>query len=280
MFSVLIANYNNGRYLQQAIDSVIAQSYDNWEIVIVDDGSTDESETIYRKYNREDRVRVVYNGTNKGCGYTKWRCVENARGTFCGFLDPDDALLPNALEVMVGQHQRHPEASVIFSRHYVCDENLKIIRESRMLKIKEGESYFTNLDYKQESFSSFVKEMYDKTEGISPSLHKAVDQDLYFKLDEVGKSVAIDAITYKFRICKTGISHENHGIPAAFWNMVVRYEACKRRGLDPKDYVLPLFMNYSRHWYKEGQIKTQESASYRLGRFLLKPVKLIKRILS
>ena len=88
LFSILIANYNNGRYLQEAIDSVLAQTYTNWEIVLVDDKSTDQSFEIYEKYKDDYRFRFFYNDQNMGCGYTKRRCVSMAKGDLCGFLDP------------------------------------------------------------------------------------------------------------------------------------------------------------------------------------------------
>lgn len=105
MFSVLIANYNNGQYIQEAIDSIIAQTYNDWEIVIVDDGSNDNSANIYRQYNNE-RIRIYYNGQNKGCTYSKWRCIEECKGELFGFLDADDTLMPDALECMVNEHKK------------------------------------------------------------------------------------------------------------------------------------------------------------------------------
>lgn len=276
LFSVLIANYNNGRYLQEAVDSVISQTYSNWELVIVDDKSDDLSCRIYENLSGDKRIHILYNDRNMGCGYTKRRCVENARGAICGFLDPDDVLLPNALNVMIEQHELHPEASIVFSRHYVCDKNLNVMRHSKLLEFPAGSSYFTNGVYSQGHFVSFKMDRYNLTEGISSYLPKAVDQDLYMKLDEVGSCISVDEFTYRFRICNTGISHENHGIPATFWNMVVRYETCRRRGLDPRDHVLPGFADYCMHWYREGALKSQKSLSYRLGHALLKPFKSIK----
>ena len=67
LFSILIANYNNGRYLQEAIDSVLAQTYTNWEVVIVDDKSTDNSFEIYEKYKDDPRFHVCFNDVNRGC---------------------------------------------------------------------------------------------------------------------------------------------------------------------------------------------------------------------
>ena len=101
LFSVLVANYNNGTYLQEAIDSVLAQTYDNWEVVLVDDKSTDESLAIYGKYATDKRFKIYHNDANRGCGYTKRRCAELAAGELCGFLDPDDALMPEALETAI-----------------------------------------------------------------------------------------------------------------------------------------------------------------------------------
>lgn len=113
LFSILIANYNNGCYLQEAIDSVLAQTYPNWEIVLVDDKSSDDSFEIYKKYKEDKRFHIYFNEENKGCGYTKRRCAELAQGELCGFLDPDDKLTPDALEVMVNEHGARAECSLV-----------------------------------------------------------------------------------------------------------------------------------------------------------------------
>ena len=73
LFSVLIANYNNGRFLQQAIESVLTQTYSNWEIVIVDDASSDNSFDIYDKYKDDNRFVFKFNEKNEGCGSPKRR---------------------------------------------------------------------------------------------------------------------------------------------------------------------------------------------------------------
>ena len=71
LFSVLIANYNNGCYLTEAVDSVRGQSYDHWEIVIVDDASTDNSDEVFEELSKDSRIRVFHNDRNHGAGYTK-----------------------------------------------------------------------------------------------------------------------------------------------------------------------------------------------------------------
>lgn len=66
LFSILIANYNNGKYIKEAIDSVYIQDYSNWEIIIVDDASTDNSKEIYSEFINNPRIRVFYNEKNRG----------------------------------------------------------------------------------------------------------------------------------------------------------------------------------------------------------------------
>ena len=66
LFSVLIANYNNGRFLMDAINSVRRQTYTNWEIILVDDASSDNSNTLYDLLNSDPRIHLFYNDSNKG----------------------------------------------------------------------------------------------------------------------------------------------------------------------------------------------------------------------
>lgn len=128
LFSVLIANYNNAQYLMTAINSVLRQTYTKWEIIVVDDASTDAFEACMRGYANDIRIKIFHNAINQGCGFTKARCAKEAAGSILGFLDPDDALAPNALALMIDAHQQRPECSLVSSTHYICDERLQVKR--------------------------------------------------------------------------------------------------------------------------------------------------------
>ena len=184
MFSILIANYNNGQYLQECIDSILCQTFTDWEVVIVDDCSTDNSRDIYQRYADDGRFRVFFNDINRGCGYTKRRCAAEARGDICGFLDPDDVLLPEAIEQMVKVHEAHPDVSIVYSRCYLCDTEMNIKGENHLLELKPGETFYDYRWYGAMNFSSYKQSFYRQTEGISEYLLAGVDQDLYFKINQ------------------------------------------------------------------------------------------------
>lgn len=200
LISVLIANYNNGRYLQEAIDSVLAQTYANWEVILVDDKSTDNSFEIYEKYKDDDRFHIYYNDANKGCGYTKRRCVELANGELCGFLDPDDKLESKALDFMSRQHNVTPQCSLIYSTLYLWDAitNSKIILDD-VGAMADDETFLTSSKKIVSQFAVFKKAFYDKTRGIDETLSSAVDFDLYVKLEEVGDLLFVDIPLYYYR---------------------------------------------------------------------------------
>ena len=200
LFSILIANYNNGRYLQDAINSVLTQTYTNWEVVLVDDFSTDNSFEIYDKYKNDSRFHIFFNEKNRECGYTKRRCVELASGELCGFLDPDDKLDPNALELMVQQHNVKPQCSLIYSTLYLWDATTdsKIILED-VGAIEKGEDFLISSNKIVSHFAVFKKAFYDKTTGIDKGLSSAVDFDLYVKLEEVGELLFVDIPLYYYR---------------------------------------------------------------------------------
>ena len=202
LFSVLIANYNNGRYLQEAIDSVLEQTYSNWEAIIVDDKSTDDSFQIYEKYKGDPRFHIYYNEANKGCGYTKRRCAELANGELCGFLDPDDALMPTSLEVMVKAHAEHPECSLIYSTcyRYSGDRNAEMPIWDYIGEIPEDSDFLIYRKKLVSHFVSFKSAIYNKTDGIDATLTAAVDRDLYYRLEECGELLHIPEPLYYYRI--------------------------------------------------------------------------------
>ena len=285
LFSVLIANYNNGKYLMEAIESVRQQTYTHWEIVLVDDASTDNSQELYKDLEKDERIHIYYNEQNMGCGYTKRRCAELAQGEICGFLDPDDALLPRALYVSMQALVSHPQAVLTFSRFYYCDENLNVLHENRLLHLNGGESYYEHLDYSPEHFASFKKEAYFKTSGIDQTLQAAVDQDLYFKLEEIGQIVCLNELTYKYRLNTNGISQGKNENRAFYWNTIVRHNVCLRRKLPIERFSFEKFCEYMTIMRNlaveesrlESEDRIRKTKTYKLGYYLLLPFKRIFR---
>lgn len=279
LFSVLIANYNNGCYLQEAIDSVLAQNYENWEIVIVDDKSTDDSYKIYNKYKGDGRFRVYYNEENRGVGYTKNQCVKNANGWICGFLDPDDVLVSEgALEIMIKAHQYNMMASIVYSNMYQADERLdnKIKYESSIIGVKE--SALETRSWPLHHFLTFKRELYFKTEGIDPCMHRAVDYDMYYKLEEVGTVVHIDDYLYMQRSNPHSLSLNDNAYKAAAWHSYACIQAMKRRGIDDESLMLFPIEAALKREYKKGSDKVSMSKIYRLGEIIVSPILLLRKI--
>lgn len=236
-FSILIANYNNGKYFQDCYDSIIAQSYEDWEAIIVDDKSTDDSIDLISSIIKDDvRFKLIMNEENKGCGYTKRRCAELATGEIAGFLDPDDTITADALKLMIQAHSNSPGVSLVHSYFYFCNENLErasVFDRAKSVHICEK---FINLNASVTAFSTFKMISYKRTIGIDPTLIRAVDQDLYLKLSEVGAFYFIDKPLYNYRIHTSGIS-TSKADHAFFWYLKVIMKAEERRKINLEDEV-------------------------------------------
>ncbi len=254
-FSILIANYNNGRFFKDCYNSILEQTYTDWEVIIVDDASTDDSvETIERFIKDDDRFHLFKNEINNGCGFTKRKCAEEARGKFCGFLDPDDALLPCALEEMVNAFGKNPDAVLIHSNLYICSEKLerKGLHPAAGLVKDIGDYYFNyappyNNAGPVVAFTAFLKSAYLETDGIDPHMLRAVDQDLYLKLWEIGSFSYLDKPLYLYRIHEGGISHPNKGGRAYYWHWYATIQAAKRRNLNIEDMFTDTFISKSKY---------------------------------
>lgn len=288
LFSILIANYNNGQYLKKALQSVYSQTYKNWEIILVDDFSTDNSIELYKELENDSRIKIYYNDKNKGCGYTKHRCAELANGEICGFLDPDDALTNTALEESVEAHIVQPNASLVYSDCFWCDNNLNITDKKSWNHQLPNNT--TLLEYDKLCvfhFATFKNNFYKRTLGISEETKRCVDFELFIKLEEVGELYFLPKKLYFYRFGATNsISNNNNGDKALTWQIIIKAEACKRRKLDTEKIVYPVLKDTIGYYVKKTEEKTKfkylypvyESAEFRLGKFLLSPLRWIKKI--
>ena len=204
LVSILVTNYNNADYLVESLESAIHQTYQNIEIVIVDDKSKDDSVAVAQRFidqHPEHQFTLFVSPENKGCPASKRKSVELCHGEYFIFLDSDDAITTDAIEqllrVMMRDEGRY---SIVYSAQYLCDGDLKpICLSDHCGRIPEGQS---NLNSKT-GHSSYVtlcsKKCYDQTSGININAGLAEDQDFYFKMEEVAPVCFVDIPMYFYR---------------------------------------------------------------------------------
>lgn len=129
--SVLVPSYNHGRFVEEAIESALASEVDGIEVIVVDDGSTDDSRERLRVVSRDDRVRV-FEQENRGAHAALNRTLENARGEFLFILNSDDAFPPKRIARLVEELRTHPEAALAASWIQIIDV------DGNELGVKEG----------------------------------------------------------------------------------------------------------------------------------------------
>lgn len=113
--SVVVPCFNYGRFLADTLESVRKQSYQHWECIIVDDGSTDDTQAVVAHYSREDRrIRYVYQ-RHRGLAAARNRALRTSRGEYLQFLDADDLIEPLKLEYHVRYLAEHPDVGIVYS---------------------------------------------------------------------------------------------------------------------------------------------------------------------
>lgn len=151
--SVIIPNYNHARYLKKRIDSVLTQTYTDFEVIILDDCSTDSSREIIRQYEGHPKVsQVLFNETNSGNTFFQWKKgMEIATGTYIWIAESDDFAEKNFLETLVSGIETFGDISIAFCQSFLVNQYDKItfyppvssIKDSHYM-LHDGESFIQN----------------------------------------------------------------------------------------------------------------------------------------
>ena len=192
----LLANYNNGRYIEDCIDSLHAQTDPNWRCLIIDDRSTDDSLSIITPLLC-DKIKLLVNEQNVGYTPTLIRLIDEAETELVGILDPDDALYPEATELVLKAYRENPEVGFVYSKQDYFDATLQTrLKTSLSAAIPPGgtalHGYVTHL-------KTFRRSAYAQTAGYDPAILYAEDQDLIYKMDEATPFFFVDHVLYKYR---------------------------------------------------------------------------------
>jgi glycosyltransferase involved in cell wall biosynthesis len=142
--TVVTPNYNHARYLPRRLESVLNQTFGDFELIILDDASTDNSREVIELYARDPRVTTIYNAQNKGNTFKQWELgLSHANGEYVWFAESDDYAEPTLLETLVDRLDRHPGAGLAFCQSWAVDEDCnKLYKASDSWAIHEESDHW------------------------------------------------------------------------------------------------------------------------------------------
>ena len=164
--SIIVPIYNSEKYLSRCVDSIVSQTFDNFECILIDDGSTDSSSSICERYNKSDNRIVVFHQENAGLAVTRNRGTELARGKYICYVDSDDYIEKNMCEILIDAVHRlntdvvccgYTENNKLFA---LCEEdfifrNCEIIEIVHYLEMRQAFGVVWNKLYKKSILATY-----------------------------------------------------------------------------------------------------------------------------
>lgn len=239
--SIIMGIYNCEKTLADSIESILNQTYENWELIMCDDCSSDNTFNIAQKYVEKypNKIRLIRNKTNLTLGPTLNRCIELVKGKYIARQDGDDLSVSNRIELQVKFLEENNCFDLVSSGMYIFDEK----GEYGIRKLKAEPSGEDLMKGSVFAHATIVmkSEIMKKLKGYSEDINKkqVEDYDLWFRFFECGyRGYCIDDILYKVREDRE--SYKRKSIKRRVNEIRVMIEGCKRLRLRKSKYFMIL----------------------------------------
>ena len=233
--SVVMPVFNAARYLSDAVESILSQTFSDFEFLIFDDGSTDQSlEILYRYAAIDERLRIVQ-GQHKGYAHWLNQGIRTARGEFVARMDADDISLPERLLEQVEYMQDHPECVAVGCDVLVIDENGQDLGVDQHESCPElMEKLLLNGTHGVIAHpTSLMRRRAVLEVGLYREEYECIeDFDLWMRLSEIGKLGNVCRSLFKYRIHPSSVCSSKFRIQQRHADTIIR-EARLKRGLKP-----------------------------------------------
>jgi len=199
--SIIIPAYNAEKYLQETLESILAQDYPSIEVIVVDDGSTDNTSNIVKSYSHDSRVQYIYK-SNSGSAKARNCGIANSTGEFLLFVDADDLLVPEAVSLLVKTFvEADGKYCLIYGeREHFDDETGKVLKVTDLSKtlhnLKQLFTFRTNL-----VLASLIhRNTIELVGGFNEKITHNEDHEMLLKLSKIGDFYGLGKVIYKYRI--------------------------------------------------------------------------------
>ena len=266
--SIIVPCFNQAEFLPQCLDSILAQTYANWECIIINDGSSDNSQNVIEEYTPKDtRFQYVYQ-ENQGPSVARNNGISHSKGKYILPLDADDWIAATYLEKALAVFENQPDIKLVYCKA----ELFGAVNEIWQLP----PYIYENLLWGNMIFSSavFRRSDFDKTNGYNPNMKEGLeDWDLWLSfLNPSDQVFQIDEVLFYYR--KKAFSrtkyvekNERHLLRQIYNNHRELYASY----VDDIIYLHNLNEWRIQEAEQEGENKVRSTKAYRLGNYLLKP---------
>jgi glycosyltransferase involved in cell wall biosynthesis len=190
--SVIIPTYNRAEYLGDSVRSVLSQTYSDFEVLVIDDGSTDDTAKVIETI-RDPRLRYI-SQDNRGRSNARNHALSLAGGKYVTFLDSDDLYLPNKIELQVAYLENHPGVGMVYTSAYCIDEQGEILPHQYIASasgfIYDSIAFFTPVTVILPTVMTY-KAIMVRVGNFDENLHRFEDTDMWRR---ISKSYRIDAM--------------------------------------------------------------------------------------
>lgn len=223
LVSIITPNYNCARFIAQTIESVVSQTYSQWEMLIVDDCSTDNSVQIAEQYAAKDkRITVIRNEKNSGAAVSRNKALEIAQGEFIAFLDSDDLWMPDKLEKQIA-FMRENNCDFSFTEYEHIDEE-----NNRLHQIANVTKHLSYNKMLMHCWPGCLTVMYNQNvvgKVYAEDIKKNNDHALFLRvLKKCHNAMGMKALLAKYRIRKGSISSKKSAIIKYYIQVIHEFE--------------------------------------------------------
>lgn len=207
LVSIIMPSYNTGKFITESIESVIHQTYRNWELIIVDDCSTDDTDDVVKPYLADSRVNYLKNEKNSGAAVSRNRALREAKGRWIAFLDSDDLWTPRKLEKQIDFMEKS-NYSFSYTNYNEIDEGSNYNGVA-----VTGPSHITKVGMYRYCWPGCLTVMYDASVvGLIQieDIKKNNDYAMWLKVIQKAECYLLDETLAKYRRRSGSISNHNY----------------------------------------------------------------------
>ena len=222
LVSIITPAYNCAKFIGESIDSVIKQTYENWEMIIVDDCSTDNTDEIINKYTADARIKYIKLKENAGAANARNRAMQEAQGKYMAFLDSDDIWRKDKLQKQIDLMKKNDYNIVCSSYEHINEKGEKI---NKIIRCKKRVNYNSMLLSCPVGNSTMVYNVEKLGKFEVPNIKKRNDYALWLKMLKKEQYVyGLDEVLMEYRIRENSISSNKLDLVKYHWYLYRKIE--------------------------------------------------------